>query len=217
MPRRTLTQEAIVDAAVAVAGRREVESITGRVLGEELGVDRSAIWRHFADQDALLRAIGDRLLQTALAEVPEGLAPHDRMTAFARALVSVFAAHPAIGAVIGGRTTRGPGEFAVVEFTLTALTEVGVPADRIAAQQRMIADTVLGYASLRAHQELLPPDLRRGDVQAWSGSYAAASPQAHPAIARHALELAQVSDDQVLEALLEALWASVKTIVLEGE
>ena len=216
MTRRTLTPETVVDAAVAIAARPEAPAITGRVLGDELGVDRSAVWRHFADQDALLRAIGDRLLAMALADVPAGLDPLDRMKALARSIVTTFAAHPTIGAVIGGRTTQGPGEFAVVEFTLRALEEVGLPGDRIAPQQRMIADTVLGYASLRAHQELLPPELRRGDRMAFAGAYAAASPDDYPAITRHALDLAQISDDQVLESLLDALWSSVQTLVSKG-
>lgn len=213
MARRTLTPSAIVDAAIAIAARAEPHGLTGRVLGDELGVDRSAVWRHFKDQDALLRAVGDRLLTMALDEVPAGLAPQERMMALARALVRAFVAHPHVGAVLGGRTTQGAGEFAVVEFSLQALREAGVPADQIARQQRMIADTILSYASLRAGQVLLPPEVQRGDRQAWAGAYAAASPETYPAIAEHVMDLAAVSDDDVLEALLTALWAAVRTVI----
>lgn len=213
MARKTLTPSAIVDAAIAIAARSEPGGLTGRVLGDELGVDRSAVWRHFKDQDALLRAVGDRLLTMALEAVPAGLTPQDRMMALARALVGAFVAHPHVGAVLGGRTTQGPGEFAVVEFSLQALHEAGVPADQIARQQRMIADTILGYASLRAGQELLPPEVRRSDRQAWAGAYAVASPETYPAIAEHVMDLAAVSDDDVLEALLDALWAAVRAVI----
>lgn len=215
MARKTLTPETIVDAAIAISARNDGDAITGRTLGDELGVDRSAVWRHFADQDALLRAIGDRLLVMSLANVAADLPPHERMKALARSLVHTFEAHPSIGAAVAGRTTQEAAEFAVVEATLQALLEVGVPADRLAGQQRMIAETILGYANLRASQALLPPEIRRGDRLAWSDSYAAASRASYPAIAQHALDLATVSDDEVLELLLDALWASVQTITTE--
>lgn len=217
MPRKTLTPAAIVDAAVAIAARADGPGLTGRTLGEELGVDRSAVWRHFADQDALLCAVGDRLLEMALAAVPPGLPPHERTMALGRAIVAVFAAHPHVGAVIGARTTQGPGELATVELTLTALREAGVPADQIAPQQRMIADVLLSYASQRAAQQLLPPELRRRDQQAWAGTYATVSPQTYPAIAAHAAELASVTDDAVLESLLSALWAAIQTVIARSE
>ncbi|MFT3944536.1 MAG: TetR family transcriptional regulator [Ancrocorticia sp.] len=213
MARKTLTPATIVDAALAITARKDATALTGGTLGKELGVDRSAVWRHFKDQDALLRAVGDRLLQMALAEVSPDLPPHERMMTLARALVRTFTAHPSIGMIIGGRTTRGDGEFAVVEFTLRALHEAGVPDELIAAQQRMIADTLLSYASMRAAQALLPAELRRNDHQAWAGAYAMLSPETHPCIARHSGALAAVSDDDVLETLLSALWVAVQAAI----
>ncbi len=217
MARRTLTPATIVDAAVAIAARAEPNGLTGRALGEALGVDRSAVWRHFADQDALLRAVGDRLVQLALAAVPDGLAPHHRMMALARALVATFAAHPHVGAAIAARTTQGPGEIDAVEFTLQALREAGVPRDQLARQQRALADAILGYAGFRAARALLSEEIRQRDQQAWMGAYATVSPVTHPAIAEHIVDLAAVTDDDVLETLLTALWAAVQTVVDHAE
>ncbi|MFT3876505.1 MAG: TetR/AcrR family transcriptional regulator C-terminal domain-containing protein [Propioniciclava sp.] len=213
MARRTLTPATIVDAAVAIAARAEPDGLTGRVLGAELGVDRSAVWRHFKDHDALLRAVGDRLLRMALDAVPARLAPHERMMALARSVVGTFVAHPHVGAAISGRTTQGEGELAMVEFTLQALGEAGVPAEQCARQQRTLADTILGYAGLRASKALLSEEIRQRDQQAWMGTYATVSPQTHPAIARHVTDLAAVTDDDVLESLLAALWAAVRGVI----
>lgn len=217
MARRTLTPALIVDAAVAIAARAEPNGLSGRVLGDELGVDRSAVWRHFADQDALLRAVGDRLVELALAVVPAGLPPHERMMALARALVGVFAAHPYVGAAIASRTTQGPGELAAVEFTLQALREAGVPRGQLARLQRTLADTLLGYAGFRAGRALLSEEIRQRDQQAWMGAYATVSPATHPAIAEQVGELAAVTDDEVLETLLAALWAIVRLVVDDPE
>ncbi|ALJ20470.1 TetR/AcrR family transcriptional regulator C-terminal domain-containing protein [Microbacterium sp. No. 7] len=212
MTRRTLAPAVIVDAAIAAAARGDDAPLSGRTLGDALGVDRSAIWRHFADHDALLRAAGDRLLRLALDEVPTDLVPHERMMALARALVRVFVRHAGIGALVAGRTTGGPAEIDVVELTLRALDEAGVPPEQVAHQQRMIADAVLGYAGMRATQALLPAAQRQHDLLAWGAVYAGVSAQTHPAIAAHLPALAAVTDDDVLESLLAALWRAVQSI-----
>lgn len=215
--RTPLTPERIVDAALAIAARAEPDGLTGRALGEELGVDRSAVWRHFADRDALLLAVGDRLLALALAAVPDGpLAPHERMMALGRGLVAAFEAHPHVGALVACRTTQGPGELAVVETMLRALGEVGVPSALVPRYQRMLADTLLGYAGLRAGYACLSEDVRRRDQLAWVGTYATAAPAQHPEISARALDLGAVSDDDVLATLLDALWSAVRAVAATG-
>jgi AcrR family transcriptional regulator len=213
MPRRTLTPAIIVDAAVALGRGREHTKLTGKALGDALGVDRSAIWRHFADQDALLRAVGDRLLTMALARVDAAGTARDRLKELARAVVAVFVEHPMIGAVTAGRTTQGPGELTLVEFTLQALSEAGVADAELARVQRTFADTLLGYAGLRANQELLPEAVRRHDREAWSRTYATAPAEEYPMIADHVTALAGVSDETVLEAILISLSDAVDRII----
>lgn len=217
MAKTTLTPERIVDAALAITARPGAATLSGRTIGDELGVDRSAVWRHFSDQDALLRSIGDRLLQLALERTPQHPEPSERMKAFARELVAVCVAHPSIGSVISGRMLQGPGEAAVIEFTLTALRSAGVPEALIPAHQRMLADTILSYAGMRSSQALLAQNLRLGDRQAWIGAHATALPEHHPNLARHVHQLAAVSDDEVLETLLSALWAAVQRLTQTSE
>ncbi|WP_430332937.1 TetR/AcrR family transcriptional regulator [Rhodococcus sp. ACT016] len=208
-PRRRLTPELVVDTAVRIAARRRSDGLTGRALGEELGVDRSAVWRHFADKDALLRAVGDRLLSMALDRVPGGVGPRERLEHLARAVVGVFTTHPYVGAAVASRTTRGPGEFAAVEMMLTALAELGLSTVDVVRYQRMFADTVLSYAGVRAGYAVLPQTLRDADERAWGHDYVGADPVMYPAIAKHAPQLAQVSAEMVLDTLLEAFWVAV--------
>lgn len=214
--RAPLSPDRIVDAALAIAARAAPDGLTGRALGAELGVDRSAVWRHFVDRDALLLAVGDRLLAVALAAVPEDLAPHERMMALGRGIVAAYEAHPHVGALVACRTTQGPGEMAVVEAMLGALSEAGVPADQVPRYQRMLADTLLGYAGLRAGYACLAEDARRRDLQAWVGAYATAPAADFPEISARALDLAEVSDDDVFATLLDALWSAVRAVAATG-
>lgn len=213
MPRRSLTPDDFVEAALAIAARAEPDGLSGRVIGDELGVDRSAVWRHFSDRDALLRAVGDRLMQLALQQVPANLAPRERLRAAGRNVVETFVAYPYVGSQIASRTLQGPGEMAMVEFTLDAIREIGVPHDLVAKYQRMLADTMLSYASMRAALALLPADIRAADEQAWMGVYATAPAEQYPAIAAHVFDLAVVTNDEILDNLINALLAVVDSVI----
>ncbi|SDC54329.1 TetR/AcrR family transcriptional regulator [Rhodococcus tukisamuensis] len=206
-----LTPEIIVEAAVRIAARGRPDGLTGRALGEELGVDRSAVWRHFSDKDALLRAVGDRLLTMARDRVPTGLGPKQRMEHLAHAVVAVFTEHPYVGAAVAPRTTRGPGEFALVETMLTSLAELGLGDADVVRYQRMLADSVLAFAGMQAGWAVLPDTIRDADERAWLSEYAGADPARYPAIASSARALAEVSPDMVLDTMIEAFWAAVDT------
>ncbi|WP_431950626.1 TetR/AcrR family transcriptional regulator [Nocardia lijiangensis] len=204
-----LTRDRIVAAAVDIAARGRPDGLTGRALGEELGVDRSAVWRHFADKDTLLRAVGDRLLSLAYDRVPAGLEPKPRLEALARAVVAVFVGHPYVGAAIASRTTRGPGEFAVVDMMLTALAELGLSPDDVVRYQRMLAVSVLSYAGVSASYAVLPQKVRDADERSWTREYYAVDAEQYPGIAEYATWLADVGPDLVLDTMIEAFWIAV--------
>jgi AcrR family transcriptional regulator len=67
-------RRALLQAAVRTIQRHGVEGLTLRAVGEDLGVSRSALYRHFADKDALLTAVaaeGFRAFRLSLTEAWE--------------------------------------------------------------------------------------------------------------------------------------------------
>ncbi len=56
----TLDRDAILDAAEARAGASGADGVSMRALAADLGVTPMALYRHFADKDALLVAVLDR-------------------------------------------------------------------------------------------------------------------------------------------------------------
>ena len=67
-------RRALLQAAVRTIQKHGFDALTLRAVGEELGVSRSALYRHFADKSALLTAVageGFRLLRTSLTEAWE--------------------------------------------------------------------------------------------------------------------------------------------------
>ncbi|MFJ6352821.1 TetR/AcrR family transcriptional regulator [Streptomyces sp. NPDC092046] len=206
-----LSPESIVEAAVRIAARAEPDGLTGKTLGVELGVDRSSVWRHFADRDALLLAVGDRLLRMAVERVPDGLPPRDRLTCLAHRVVEVYVAHPYVGAAIACRTLRGPGELAAIEMMLAALQELGLPPDAAARLQKLFANTVLSYAGMLAGYAVLPAHVREADERLWAGTYATVSADEYPALAAHLPYLAQ-QDEDVFDSLLQTFWLAAESV-----
>lgn len=73
-------RQALVDQAVRTIRETGVEALTLRDVGQQLRVSRTALYRHFADKQALLAAVagqGFRAFRQALAEAWEP-SRHDR-------------------------------------------------------------------------------------------------------------------------------------------
>ena len=67
-------RHALLDRALRTIQTRGVEHLTLRTVGEGLGVSRSALYRHFADKQALLATVGKegfRKLRQAIADAWE--------------------------------------------------------------------------------------------------------------------------------------------------
>jgi AcrR family transcriptional regulator len=67
-------RRALLKATLRTIQREGVEAVTLRGVGKDVGVSRTALYRHFADKSALLRAVareGFRLLRLALVDAWE--------------------------------------------------------------------------------------------------------------------------------------------------
>src|SRR4029450_111820 len=69
-PRSPLSRERIVGAAVALADREGVESLSMRRLAQELGVVPMALYKHVASKDEML----DGMVDAGGGEIDRGLA-----------------------------------------------------------------------------------------------------------------------------------------------
>src|SRR5215813_11568906 len=67
-------RRALLDEALRTIQTDGVDHLTLRTVGEKLGVSRSALYRHFADKQALLATVGRegfRMLRQAVADAWE--------------------------------------------------------------------------------------------------------------------------------------------------
>lgn len=91
-------RRALLDEALRTIQTRGVEQLTMRTLGERLGVSRSALYRHFADKQALLAAAGCEGFSMLRQAVTDAWDRNGRgsigFDAMARAYVEFAVAHP---------------------------------------------------------------------------------------------------------------------------
>ncbi|WP_053667552.1 TetR/AcrR family transcriptional regulator [Streptomyces sp. MMG1121] len=210
-----LTPEAIVQASLRIAARGSANAFTVRRLGEELGADPTAVYRHFRDKDELLLEVADRTLGEVLDSIPEGLGWQDRIRALADGSLAVALKYPAVASTMASRTTRRANEFRVVELILGAVTEAGLSGAEAAVHYRMVGDSLLALVGQRAAFRLFSPTVRAADESSWTHEYRLLDPEHFPQITAVADELAAVTLDAVFRARVESLITAIERRVTE--
>ncbi|MER6316903.1 helix-turn-helix domain-containing protein [Streptomyces sp. NPDC001581] len=205
-----LTPDAIIEASLRIAARGSADAFTVRRLGEELGADPTAIYRHFRDKDELLLSVADRTLGEVLDSIPDGLDWKGRLRALADGSLEVALKYPVVGSTMASRTTRRPNEFRVVELILGAVREAGLDGAEAAVHYRMVGDSLLAYVGQRAAYLLFDPDIRAADESSWSREYRLVDADGFPNITRLSAQLAEVTDEQIFQARVEALITAIE-------
>jgi AcrR family transcriptional regulator len=115
------------------------DAMTMRRIAGELGCDPMALYRHFANRDALLDAVAD----LALSEVedPDPVLPWDeRVAATATAVREAAVRHPGITAHMAARPPLGEHGRRLAAGMLDALTTAGLPpATAVRSFQTLVA------------------------------------------------------------------------------
>ncbi|MFI1393390.1 TetR/AcrR family transcriptional regulator C-terminal domain-containing protein [Streptomyces sp. NPDC020681] len=136
---RFLTPELIVRTALDVSDRGGAETMTMRRIAAELGCDPMALYRHFANREALLDAVAD--LAVADVAVPDSsMAWDDRVRAIGEAIRDAALRHPGITAHLAARPPVGENGRRIAAGVLGALEAAGLPpATAVQSFQTLVA------------------------------------------------------------------------------
>lgn len=143
---RRLTAATIVEAGIHVAAQGD--ALTVRRVGSELGVDPTAIYRHFRNREEFARAVIDRVMGLALDELT---CPVEQWRDFLRELcestVSVFARFPRLSDEASRASTQGPEERKTVELILRAFRTSGLSGEQLVRHYGVYSGLVLTFAT----------------------------------------------------------------------
>ena len=216
LPRGTLSQELIINAAFRVADSAGMDKLTFQALGRELSAHPTAIYRHFRNKDELLLALIDALHEEALADTPP---PTDD---WAEDLMQIaihtheaFLRHPRVGALVAARTARRENEFRSVERKLDCMRRAGLNDTDAARYYRVFADLVLSYSAMDASLASLSPEVRDADLRAWKTDYLTLPADIYPNIARVAPSFVALDDPQNFVTAVQSVIDTIRAKAAE--
>lgn len=206
-----LDPEVIVAAALEVASTSGSIRLSAKALGTHLGVDPTAIYRHFRNKGELMEALLDELNVRSVADITAPQAEwRDQLRQLAGATLAQFCAHPSIAVEAMVLTTHGPGELAAIELMLTAFTEAGLSPDEVVTHYAVLSSHVLsnasGIARARAEQHVTADD----ELSPWFDGPLLADPRKHPRTAALSTQLLSLDDRAIFDLGVEAVITSAE-------
>lgn len=141
-----LNRARVLAAAVALVDREGLAALSMRRLGQELGVEAMALYKHVPSKAALL----DGMVATVLGEMEMPPAEpehwHEGARAVARAYRRLAHAHPHLFPLVVTRPLTAPEALRPLEAALAILGGAGLGSAATVAAFRTIAHYVEGFA-----------------------------------------------------------------------
>ncbi|MFM1918202.1 MAG: hypothetical protein RJB01_1717 [Actinomycetota bacterium] len=204
-----LSRNAICDAALELLATDGAGDFSLRALGIRLGVDPTAIYRHFSDKDDLLREVGDRGLGPVVKGFRTTSDPRDDIRRLCIRLRTTLLKNQVALSLTSSGPTRRPNELRITEIMLSSLGRCGLTEEDAVVAYHALIEYTLGSAALDAPLAAPGAD-RQSTYRIWRNDYAELIADEYPASRAHAKKLYPPSD-RVFTAGLNALLAGLTT------
>jgi AcrR family transcriptional regulator len=178
-----LSADLIVDAATSLVNEHGAAALSVRRLGAALGCDPTAVYRYFANMDALMMAVADRLIGKALASYRPRAGWKENLRSLARCTYEAYLAYPRVAIVVASRVTGGEHERRVIDLVLGELRAAGFDGEQAVRLYRNFGDFVLAFSAIDADYLARPTQEREADLRRWHDVYGAADPAKYPHLA----------------------------------
>jgi AcrR family transcriptional regulator len=139
-----LSKERVLRTAVELADREGIEALSMRKLGQELGVDAMALYRHVRNKDDML----DGIVEVITAEFERPAATDDwkaALRAQSMAARQVMLRHPWARRVFEDRPKGGPVFLAYIESVLATLRDGGFSVELAHHVLHVMGSRIFGF------------------------------------------------------------------------
>jgi AcrR family transcriptional regulator len=151
-----LDRDVVVAAAVRVAERSGVRSVTVRALASELGLSTTAMYRYVDGKTELLNLVAEATLATV--ELPESGPWQQRIRAFATSARRAMLRIDGIAEVLQTQPAKGAAQ-QVDALMQELIVDAGVPPGRRESARLLLMVFVLGTVSFEQAVDGLPHQL----------------------------------------------------------
>jgi TetR/AcrR family tetracycline transcriptional repressor len=163
-PRRTLSEQAILDAALELLAERGADAVTVRGIAGRVGVAPNAVYTYFPDKATVVQGLLEQLLGRVNHDrfIDPARPWRDRVRALALELRAELLAHPGAVHLLLGHPPGGPNARAVRETLLAILADAGL-GPRDAADAAYLIDVhILGSVVFQAVEPPAGPGVGTG-------------------------------------------------------
>ncbi|HEV3460480.1 MAG TPA: TetR/AcrR family transcriptional regulator C-terminal domain-containing protein [Candidatus Dormibacteraeota bacterium] len=163
--RAALTRERILQAAISLADRDGIESLSMRKLGQELGVEAMSLYNHVRNKVDML----DGMVDEVFSEIVLPAGGTDWRTAMRERAISARQAllrHPWAIGLMESRATPGPATLRHHDAVLGSLRKAGFSVDLTAHAYSILDGYIYGFTLT----ELTLPFPKSGGVAEMAGS-----------------------------------------------
>ena len=182
--RAPLSRERVLRAAVKLADRDGIESLSMRKLGQELGVEAMSLYNHVSNKEEIL----DGLVDAVFAEIELPTPGVDWAEAMRRRAVSAREAlkrHPWAVGLLESRVQPGPANLRHHDAVLGSLRTAGFSIEMSAHAYSVLDSYIYGFTL----NELALPLATRQDVTEVAGNIVRESPAGeYPYLTEMAIE-----------------------------
>jgi TetR/AcrR family tetracycline transcriptional repressor len=218
-----LQRDEVVDRAIEMADAEGLEAVTIRRLAQELGVTPMALYWHFADKDALLAAVSERLWDEVAADLATGsdgfeevVDPWAALRAITEGLIGVLRRRPGCATLAPLAVLSSPSGLDITERTLSILEAAGIDGSQAAELAHFLLSTAITLVSTRPGGDVSGEDLEDA-LRAKRVALASLPPGRYPHVAAMADDLVDCVDvDGYFARAVEFLLGGMRLQVLEA-
>ncbi len=209
MSRAALTRETIVDTTMQLISSRGPEGLTMRSLGQALGTDPTAVYRHFRDKAELLRAVSERLLGVVTEDLPDDEGWRQITIELCRRLRGALLDQPQLATALQFGPPLQPTEFAITEALLRQFRLAGLAHGPAALAYHSVIELTVGSAAIDSALHSLSNRERSQQYFRWRSVYATLDPAEYPETVSASSHLYRGTAEErfvhALEALLDGI------------
>ncbi|GAA0257298.1 TetR family transcriptional regulator ActII [Actinomadura nitritigenes] len=221
--RQPLTQELVVETAIAVLDAEGLEAVTMRRVAQELGTGPASLYAHVSDKQELRELMLDRVAaEIRLPAPPDPARWREQLKEIAMEVRRVYTSHRDIAKVSMGLIPTGPHLLAVAEAQLALMIAGGVPP-KIAG---LAVDTLGMYIDADAVEDTFYTAAVKGDEDPWEhfkkyldqirDYYKALPPDRYPNIVSLVDDLTDEGGAERFEFGLDVLLRGVASYIEDG-
>ncbi len=143
-PRKKLSRDLILDAALKLADEEGIEAVSMRRLGQALHVEAMSLYKHVSGKEDILDGIADLVMAEVEVAAPN-LPWRDAVRRSATSAHHALLRHPWAGPVLESRRNPGPTRLQYLESVVHVLLAAGFTLPDVARAGLAVDSQVYGF------------------------------------------------------------------------